>query len=93
MPSAMGCLEKMDSKTQERIRSEYETLAKSSIKMGLNCSDPENWLAQHPEIAPMLYGATIYNPNPDLMHLFKSIMIPAGFGDVMERARWFALGR
>lgn len=91
--TAMQVLEQMDAKTQERIRNEYEALAKSSIKMGVNCDDPENWLAQHPEIAPKLYTTTNDRFHPIITPKFRAMMFEWGFGEIIERARWFTLGR
>ena len=91
--TAIEILEKMDIQTQERIRMEYEALVKSSMKQRLNCMNPEDFLSQHPDITPILHGQTNYNLNPQLLIQFKAIMIPSGFGGIIERARWFALGR
>ena len=94
MATAMEILEGMDTKQKDRIRSEYEKMAKKSIKLGVNCPDPENWLAQHPEIAPKLYAPINWAPDPDLNRKFKKIMIEeCGFGSIMERAIWLAQGR
>jgi hypothetical protein len=91
--TAMEILEGLETEKKESIRAEYEAMVKKSMKQGFNCENPENWLAQHPEIAPKLFCRTNWNPRPELLLKFKAIMIEAGFGDVIERARWFALGR
>lgn len=98
--TAMELMESKPESKQEELRQGYEKYIKGTVNTELKPLNPEQWLGAklNDELeAKRIENKAIQEANKTnelvVNEKFKKLMYNAGFGGIVERARFLALGK